>query len=136
MMASNQDKLIDFSVYGEELLQMSPCVHDIYGSLLNNGMYAFQPQCKMDMDVIKYSLNCHYGLVHSVYFQSPQVAYIDVCLRKELISDEFKGFFFTGVHRANFSNSLVRDCDVVFHPLAQKIQPDQFIFVGHGYSRG
>ena len=104
---------------------MSPRVHDIYGSLLNNGMYAVQPQCKMDMDVIKYSLNCHYGLVRSVYLQSPQFAYIDLCLRKELIPGEFKGFFFTGVHRANFPNSLVHDCDIVFHPLAQKIRPDQ-----------
>ena len=124
-MASNQDNSIDFSVYGEKLLQMSPHVHDIYGSLLLNGMYAFQPQCKMDLDVLKYSLNCHYGWVHSVYFQSPQVAYIDLCIRKELISNEFRGFFFTGIHRANFPDSLVRDCDVVFQPLAEKIQPDQ-----------
>ena len=76
-------------------------------------------------EVLKYSLNCHYGWVHSVYFQSPQVAYIDLCIRKELISNEFKGFFFTGIHRANFPDSLVRDCDVVFHPLAEKIRPDQ-----------
>ena len=120
IMASNQGK-IDFTVYGKELLQMSPHVHDIYGSLLNNGIYAVQPQCKMDMDVIKYSMKCHYGLVHSVYIQSPQVAYLDLCLGKELISDEFKGFFFTGIHRADFPDSLVCDCDVVFHPLAQKI---------------
>ena len=120
-MASNQEKLVDFSVYGQELPQMSPHVQDIYGSLLNNGMYAFQPQCKMDMDVIRYYLNCHYGLVCSVYFQSPQVAHINVCLGKELISAEFKGFFFTGIHRAQFPNSLVHDCDVVFHPLAEKI---------------
>ena len=100
---------------------MSPRVHDIYGYLFNNRMYAFQPQCKIDMDVLKYSLNCHHGLVRSVYFQSPQVAYVDLCLGKELISDEFKGFFFTGIHRANFPDSLVCDCDVVFHLLAQKI---------------
>ena len=117
--------LIDFTVYRKELLQMSPHVHDIYGSLLNNGIYAFQPQCKMDVDVIKYSMRCHYGLVHSVYIQSPRVAYVDLCLGNELISDEFKGFFFTGVHTADFPHSLVRDCDVVFHPLAQKIRPDQ-----------
>ena len=43
IMASNQDKLIDFMVYGKELLQMSPHVHSIYGSLLNNGIYAVQP---------------------------------------------------------------------------------------------
>ena len=71
--------------------------------------------------MIKYSLNCHYGLVRSVYFQSLQVAYVDLCSGKELISNEFKGFFSTRVHRANFPNSLVHDCDVVFHPLAQNI---------------
>ena len=123
-MASDQGK-VDFTVYRKELLQMSPRVHDIYGSLLNNGIYAVQPQCKMDMDVIKYSMRCHYGLVHSVYIQSLQVAYVDLCLGKELISDEFKGIFFTGIHRADFPDSLVHDCDVVFHPLAQKIWPDQ-----------
>ena len=98
-MASNQEK-IDFTVYGKELLWMSPHVYDIYGSLLNIGIYAIQPQCNMDMDVLKYSLNCHYGLVRSVYFQSSQVAYVDLCLGNELISDEFKGFFsleFTGL---------------------------------------
>ena len=42
IMASNQGK-VDFTVYGKELLQMSPRVHDIYGSLLNNGIYAVQP---------------------------------------------------------------------------------------------
>ena len=124
-MASNQEKSIDFSVYGKELSQMSPRVQDVYGSLLNNGMYAFQPQCKMDMDVIRYSVNCHYGLVRLMYFQSPQVAYIDLCLGKELVSAQFKGFFCTGIHRARFPNSLVRDCDVVFHPLVEKIQPDK-----------
>ena len=91
-------------------------VQDIYGSLLNNHIYAFQPFCKMDMDVLRYSLNCHFGLVRSVYFQSPQVAYVDLCLGKDLISEEFKNFFFTGVHRADFPDSLVKDCDVVFHP--------------------
>ena len=123
-MASNQEK-IDFTVYGKELLQMPPHIYDIYGSLLNNSMHAFQPQCKMDMDVLKYSLNCHYGLLCSVYFQSPQVAYVDLCLGKDLISDEFKGFFFTGIHRARLPNSLVHDCDIVFHPLAEQVQPDQ-----------
>ena len=57
-MASNQEK-IDFTVYEKELLQMPPHVYDIYGFLLNNGMHAFQPQCKMEMDVLKYSQNCH-----------------------------------------------------------------------------
>ena len=63
---------------------MPPQVHDVYRSLLNNGIYAFQPNCKMDVDVIKYSMNCHYGLVRSVYIQSPQVAYMDLCIGNEL----------------------------------------------------
>ena len=125
IMALNQDKLIDFTVYGKELLQMPSHVHDIYGSLLNNGMHAFQPQCKMNMDVLKYFLNCHFGLVRLVYFQSPQVAYVDLCLGQDLISDEFKGFFFTGIHTARFPNSLVLDCDVVFNPPAEKIRPHE-----------
>ena len=126
-MASNEENegKIDFSVYGKELLQMPPHVHDIYRSLLNNGLYVFQPNCKMEVDVVGYSMRCHFGLVRSVYVQSPQVAYVDLCLGNELISDEFKAHFFTGIHRADFSDSLVRDCDVVFHPLAEKITPDR-----------
>ena len=100
-------------------------IHDVYGSLLNNGMSASQPQCQMSMDVLKYSLNCHFGLVHCVYFQSPQVAYVDLCLGHDLICDEFKQFFFTGIHTAQFPRSIVLNCDVVFRPLAEQVLPDQ-----------
>ena len=126
-MASNEgnEGKIDFSVYGKELLQMPPQVHDVYGSLLNNGIYAFQPNCKMDMDVIKYSMNCHYGLVRSVYIQSPQVAYVDLCIGNELTSYEFRRHFFTGIHRADFPDSLVKGCDVYFDQLVHKIEPDR-----------
>ena len=126
-MASNEgnEGKIDFSVYGKELLQMPPYVHEVYGLLLNNGLYVVQPNCKMEVDVVRYSMRCHFGLVRSVYVQSPQVVYVDLCLGNELISDEFKAHFFTGIHRADFPDSLVKDCDFVFHPLVEKITPDR-----------
>ena len=109
-MASNEEneEKIDFSVYGKELLQMPPHIHEVYGSLLNNGLYVVQPDCLMEVDVVRYSMQCHFGLVRSVYVQSPQVAYVDLCLGNDLLSDEFKNHFFTGIHRANYPNSLVR----------------------------
>ena len=111
IMASNEgnEGKINFSVYGKELLQMPPHIHDIDGSLLNNGHYVFQPNCKMEVDVVRYSMRCHFGLVRSVYVQSSQVAYVDLCLGNELMSDEFKAHFFTEIHRADFPDSLVRD---------------------------
>ena len=124
-MASNQDDKIDFSVFGEELSKLLPRVQDIYGSLLNNGMYAVQPHCKMNVRVVKAALGCYFGLVRSVYIQSPQVAYVDICPGNELTSPGFCRFFYTGVHRASFPDSLTRDCDVIFHPLAEKLRPDQ-----------
>ena len=126
-MASNEEneEKIDFSVYGKELLQMPPHIHEVYGSLLNNGLYEVQPDCLMEVDVVRYSMQCHFGLVRSVYVQSPQVAYVDLCLGNDLLSDEFKNHFFTGIHRANYPNSLVKDCDVVFHSMVTKLTPDR-----------
>ena len=121
----NEDK-IDFSVFGKELLQMPPHIHEVYRSLLNNGLYVVQPNCQMEVDVVRYSMRCHFGLVRSVYIQSPQVAYVDLCLGNDLISDKFKAHFFTGIHTADFPDSLVKNCDVVFHPLVKKLLPDQF----------
>ena len=71
--------------YGKELLQMPPHIHEVYGSLLNNGLYVVQPNCKMEVDVVRYSMRCHFGLVRSMYVQSPQVAYVDLCLGNDLI---------------------------------------------------
>ena len=70
-MASNEgnegnEGKTDFSVYGKELLQMPPYIHEVYGSLLNNGLYVVQPNCKMEVDVVRYSMRCHFGLVRSV----------------------------------------------------------------------
>ena len=123
-MASNKEK-IDFSVFGKELMEMPPHIHEVYGSLLNNGLYVVQPNCLMEVDVIRYSLKCHFGLVRSIYIQSPQVAYIDLCLGNDLLPSDFKAHFFTGIHQANYPDSLVKDCDVVFHPLSERLSPDR-----------
>ena len=55
-MASEEEK-IDFSVFGKELLQMPPHIHQVYGSLLNNGLYVTQPDCLMEVDVVRYSMH-------------------------------------------------------------------------------
>ena len=99
-MASNQEKeqKIDFSVFGKELLQMPQHVHEVYGSLLNNGLYVSQPKYLKEVDVVRYAMQCHFDQVRSVYVQSPQVAYVDLCIGNDLLTDEFKNHFFTGVH--------------------------------------
>ena len=126
-MASNQEKeqKIDFSVFGKELLQMPQHIHEVYGSLLNNGLYVSQPDCLMEVDVVRYAMQCHFDQVRSVYIQSPQVAYVDLCIGKDLLTDEFKNHFFTGVHTAHYPQSLVKYCDVVFHSLSSQITPDK-----------
>ena len=91
-MASNQvDTLdeVDFSAFGMELPRLNPYAQDVYGCLLNNGMHVFQPNCKMDLRVVKAALGCYNQTVHSVYIQSPQVAYVDICIGKELTSPGF-----------------------------------------------
>ena len=128
IMASNQvDTLdeVDFSVFGVELPRLNPYAQDVYGCLLNNGMYVFQPNCKMDLRVVKAALGCYYQTVCSVYIQSPQVAYVDICIGKELTSPGFRQYFFTGIHRATFPDNPVLDCNVVFSPLSESVQADQ-----------
>ena len=127
-MASNQvDTLdeIDFSVFGMELPRLNPYAQDVYGCLLNNGMYVFQPNCKMDLRAVEAALGCYYQTVCSVYIQSPQVAYVDICIGKELTSPGFRQFFYTGIHRASFPDNPVLDCNVVFSPLSESIRSDQ-----------
>ena len=88
-MASNQVNTsdeIDFSVFGMELPRLNPYAQDVYGCLLNNGMYVFQPNCKMDLTFVEAALGCYYQTVHLVYIQSPQVAYVDICIGKKLTS--------------------------------------------------
>ena len=109
-----QEQKIDFSVFGKELLQMPPHIHQVYGSLLNKRLYVSQPDCLMEIDVVRYSMHCHFDQVRSVYIQSPQVAYVDLCIGNDLLTDEFMNHFFTGVHKANYPHSLVKYCDVLF----------------------
>ena len=127
-MASNQvdtSDEIDFSVFGMELPRLNPYAQDVYGCLLNNGMYVFQPNCKMDLRVVEAALGCYYQTVHLVYIQSPQVAYVDICIGKGLTSPGFQQFFYTGIHRVSFPDNPVLDCNVVFSPLSESIQSDQ-----------
>ena len=72
-MASNQvdtSDEVDFSVFRVELPRLNPYAQDMYGCLLNNGMYIFQPNCKMDLRVVKAALGCYYQTVRSVHIQS------------------------------------------------------------------
>ena len=50
---SDNSDVVDFSVFGVELPRLSAYAQDVYGCLLNNGMYMFQPNCKMDLPLIK-----------------------------------------------------------------------------------
>ena len=79
----------------------------------------------MDLRVVKASLGCYYQTVRLVYIQSPQVAYVDIYIGKELTSPGFRQFFFNGIHRATFPDNPVLDCNVVFSPLSESIQSDQ-----------
>ena len=116
---------VDFSVFRVELPRLNPYAQDVYGCLLNNGMYVFQPNCKMDLQVVKAALGCYYQTVRSVYIQSPQVAYVDICIGKELMSPGFRQYFYTGIHRATFPENRVLDCNVVFSPLSESVHSDQ-----------
>ena len=92
-MASNtpvdSSVVVDYSVFGEELPMLNSVAQDVYSCLLNNGVYAFQPNCRMDVNIVKAALGCYYGIVQSVYIQSPQVAYVDICPGNELTSPGF-----------------------------------------------
>ena len=60
----------------------------------------------MDLDVIKSVTGWYYRLVQAVYFQSPQAAYIDLCIGNELMSPDLKKYFLTGIHHAFFPDDL------------------------------
>ena len=109
--------VVDYSVFREELPTLSPVAQDVYGCLLNNGIYAFQPNCKMDVDIVKAALGCYFG--------HPQVAYVDICPINELTSPGFRRFFFSGIHRASFPDNPTHDCNVVFNPLVEMVRSDQ-----------
>ena len=125
-MASNTPVIVEYSVFGE-LPVLSLAAQDVYGCLLNNGIYAFQPNCHMDVDVVKSALGCYYGLVWAVFIQSPQAAYVDICPGNELTSPGFCQFFFTGIHAASFPDTPECDCYVVFHPLQEQARSNQLV---------
>ena len=55
-MASNTP-VVEYSVFGE-LPTLNPAAQDVYGCLLNNGLYVFQPECHMHIDIIKAAMGC------------------------------------------------------------------------------
>ena len=91
-MASYAPKDEKTSIF-DELPSLSSSTSDVYGSLLNNGLYVFQPNMNMDLDVIKNVMGWYYWLVQAVYLHSPQAAYIDLCIGDEPVSPELKKYF-------------------------------------------
>ena len=116
---SDNSDVVDFTVFCVELPRLSAYAQDVYG------MYMFQPNCKMDFPLIKAALGCYYPTVRSVYIQSPQVAFIDISIGKELTSPGFRQYFYTGIHRATFPENPVLDCNMVFSPLSESVHSDQ-----------
>ena len=95
---SDNSDVVDFSVFGVELPRLSAYAQYVYGCLLNNGIYMFQPNCKIDLPLVKAALSCYYPTVQSVYIQSPQVAFIDISIGKELTIPRFHQYFYTRLH--------------------------------------
>ena len=110
-----------------DLPSLSPTAQDVYGCLLNNGLYVFQPECNKHIDVVKAAMGWYFRLVRAVYIQSPQAAYVDICIDDEPTSPEFWSYFLLGIHRAFFPDTPDRDCYVVFHPLQQWMEPDRMV---------
>ena len=126
-MASNQlDTSDEFSVtvFGVRLPTLSPYAQEVYDNLLYNGLCVFQPNCRMDIGIIKAALGCYYPIVRSIYLQSPQVAWLDISIGREVLSPVFHRFFYQGIHRASFSDNPVMDCNVVFSPLSESLQAE------------
>ena len=83
----------------------------------------------MDLDVIKNVMGWCYHLVRAVYLHSPQAAYIDLCIG-------LKKYFLTGIHHTFFTDTLERDCNVVFHPLQEWLEPDRMLSLVIAISEG
>ena len=111
----------------KELPSLSLAAQDVYGSLLNNGFYVFQPEMNMLLDVIKAAMGWYFCLVCAVYIQSPQAAYVDICIGDEPVSPEFRKYFLTGINHAFFPDTPDRDCYVVFHPLQEWVEADRLL---------
>ena len=120
----------------DELPSLSSATSDVYGSLLNNGLYVFQPNMNMHLDLIKNVMGWYYRLVWAVYIHSPQAAYIDLCIGDEPVSPEFKKYFLTCIHRSFFPDAPERDCNMVFHPLQEWLEPDRMLSLAIAISEG
>ena len=59
IMASYVPKDEKISIFNE-LPSLSSSTSDVYGSLLNNALYVFQPNMNMDLDVIKNVMGWYY----------------------------------------------------------------------------
>ena len=118
-----------------ELPTLSSESQDVYGCLLNNGLCVIQPEMGMDLDVIKVAMGLYYQFVRAVFIQSPQAAYVDICLGDGLTSPSFHSHF-TGIHPVSLSDGLQKDCNVVFHPLAEKATPDQMVTLAIAIAEG
>ena len=90
-----------------ELPSLSPAAQDMYSCLLNNGFYVFQPEMNMSLDVIKAVMGWYFCFVHAVYIQSPQAAFVDICIGDEPFSPEFEKYFLSDIHRAFFSDTQI-----------------------------
>ena len=106
-MASYAPNIEGSSIF-KELPSLSSSALDVYGSLLNYGLYVFQPNMNMDLDLIKSVMGWYYRLVRAVYIHSLQAAYIDLCIGDETVIPELKKYFLTGTHRAFFPDALQR----------------------------
>ena len=121
------DVKVEGSSIFDELPSLSPAAQDVYGSLLNNGFYVFQNEMNMSLEVIKAAMGWYFWLVHAVYIQSPQAAYIDICIGDEPVNPEFKKYFLSGIHHAFLPDTPDRDCYVIFHPLQEWVEPDRML---------
>ena len=90
----------------------------------------------MDLDVIKNVMGWYYRLVRAVYLHNPPVAYIDLCIGDEPVSPELKKFFLTGIHCTFFTDTPERDCNVVFHPQQEWLEPDRMLSLAIAISEG
>ena len=119
----------------DELPTLSSESQDVYSCLLSNGLCIIQPEMGMDVDVIKVAMGWYYRLVRAVFIQSPQAAYVDICLGDGLTSPSFCNYF-TGIHPVSFPDDPQKDCNVVFHPLAEKAIPDQMVTLAIAIAEG
>ena len=98
---ASYDKSTTFMSMFNELPSLSTESQDVYGCLLNNSLCVIQPEMAMDLDVVKNAMGWYHCLVRAVFLQSPQTAYIDVCLCDGLTSPSFRKYF-SGIHPVSF----------------------------------